>query len=234
MDKEAFHIARCRLESKFEKPKYVKAESDGNDYLKELTRANLALSKSEEMQEQIKEEHVLRERDLMERLENMELKLNASDLSKVALEKSINEFDYNLKSAVARQAECEEEYMEKYEHFVSNKTRFHMSDIFEQIGLYSTCFLCLVFIILALAGCWGNCCDFIKKKINNEEGELTTLCGACEFHHQLLTAWWSMWKEQSFPYLLPFYSRSDAKKHANLEIGDVCQLKYADKVSKYY
>ena len=43
-----------------------------------------------------------------------------------------------------------------------------------------------------------------------------------------------MWKEQSFPYLLPFYSRSDTKKYANLEVGDVCQLKYTDKVSKYY
>ena len=73
-----------------------------------------------------------------------------------------------------------------------------------------------------------------QKPCYNDEGELTTLCGAREFHHQLITAWWSMWKEQSFPYLLPFYSRSDTKKNANMKVGDVCQLKYADKISKYY
>ena len=73
-----------------------------------------------------------------------------------------------------------------------------------------------------------------QKPCYNDEGDLTTLSGAREFHQQLITAWWNMWKEQSFPYLLPFYSRADAKKHDNLEIGDVCQLKYADKVSRHY
>ena len=35
-------------------------------------------------------------------------------------------------------------------------------------------------------------------------------------------------------FFLPFYSRSHVKKYANLEVGDICQLKYSNKISKYY
>ena len=41
-------------------------------------------------------------------------------------------------------------------------------------------------------------------------------------------------EEPNFLHLLPFYPKLDAKKHANLKVGDVCQLKYSDKISKYY
>ena len=62
----------------------------------------------------------------------------------------------------------------------------------------------------------------------NDKGEPTTLCGARDFHHPLITARWSIWKDQNFLHLLPLYSRSDIKKHANLKVGDVYQLKYAE------
>ena len=56
------------------------------------------------------------------------------------------------------------------------------------------------------------------------------LAGVKEFCQWLINAW----KEQSFPYLFPFYSRADAEKYTDLEISNICQLKYADKISKYY
>ena len=33
---------------------------------------------------------------------------------------------------------------------------------------------------------------------------------------------------------MPYYTKAAAKKHPNLEVGDVCQLQYKTKVTKYY
>ena len=41
-------------------------------------------------------------------------------------------------------------------------------------------------------------------------------------------------KVKGFPHLLPYYTKAAAKKHPNLEVGDVCQLKYKNKVTKHY
>ena len=60
------------------------------------------------------------------------------------------------------------------------------------------------------------------------------LAGAREFYQQLISASLLMWKEQSFSYMPQFYSQADAKKYTNLEISNICQLKYTDKISKYY
>ena len=43
-----------------------------------------------------------------------------------------------------------------------------------------------------------------------------------------------MWKEQSFPHLLPYYKPANATWLKDLQIGDICLLKYADKVTAHY
>ena len=60
-------------------------------------------------------------------------------------------------------------------------------------------------------------CKFTQRPHYNDKGKL---------HHPLIAAWWSICKEQNALHLPPFYSRSDAKKHANLKVGNVCLLKY--------
>ena len=48
-----------------------------------------------------------------------------------------------------------------------------------------------------------------QKPCCNNEGEPTTSAGAKEFYRRLISAWWAMWKEQSFSYLLLYYSRAN-------------------------
>ena len=74
----------------------------------------------------------------------------------------------------------------------------------------------------------------MQKLCYNNEGELIMLAGAREFYQQLISASLVMWKEQSFSYMPQFYSQADAKKYTNLQISNVCQLKYAYKIPKYY
>ena len=65
-----------------------------------------------------------------------------------------------------------------------------------------------------------------EKPNYTSKGKLTNISGSREYHRQLLTSWWSMWKEQSFPHLLPFYIKVKAEKNDNLEVGDICLLKF--------
>ena len=55
-----------------------------------------------------------------------------------------------------------------------------------------------------------------------------------EYPRNSLQAWWTEWKCQGFPHLLPYYTKASAKRHPNLEVGDVCQIQYKTKVTKHY
>ena len=46
--------------------------------------------------------------------------------------------------------------------------------------------------------------------------------------------WWTLWKEQGLASLLPYGHLKEAKRHANLEVGDVCLLNYDNKVCGTY
>ena len=54
--------------------------------------------------------------------------------------------------------------------------------------------------------------------------------GAGRYQQDLLNMWWKLWKEQGLASLLPYGHLKEAKRHANLEVGDVCLLNYDNKV----
>ena len=58
---------------------------------------------------------------------------------------------------------------------------------------------------------------------------------ACSaFANNLLDSWWSQWKQQGFASLLPYPELKHAKRHQNLQVGDVCLLYYDNKVKGTY
>ena len=75
--------------------------------------------------------------------------------------------------------------------------------------------------------------NFTLKSCYTNKGELSTLTCAREYHRQFTNFWWVMWKEQSFPYLLLYYSQFDVKKNTILKISDICQFEHADKIPKH-
>ena len=50
----------------------------------------------------------------------------------------------------------------------------------------------------------------------------------------LLQSWWNSWFAQVFDSLLPYQSYRDSKRCQNLEVGDVCLLKYENKIKASY
>merc|ERR1712082_222290 len=46
--------------------------------------------------------------------------------------------------------------------------------------------------------------------------------------------WWKLWMEQGFPTLLPYHRYKDTKRHKNLQVNDVCLIKYETKVTSTY
>ena len=46
------------------------------------------------------------------------------------------------------------------------------------------------------------------------------------YQKNLLDTWWSLWKQQGFPTLLPYQRHKDAKRHKDLKKGDVCLVMY--------
>ena len=51
---------------------------------------------------------------------------------------------------------------------------------------------------------------------------------------ELETVWWRTFHKQVFSSLLPFHSYKAAKRHVNLRVGDVCLLKYENKIKSDY
>ena len=54
------------------------------------------------------------------------------------------------------------------------------------------------------------------------------------FVTNFLNTWWSLWKQQGFASLLPYYKLRDERRHKNLREGDVCLLLYENKVKNTY
>ena len=50
----------------------------------------------------------------------------------------------------------------------------------------------------------------------------------------LTQMWWKLWMEQGFPTLLPYHRYKDTKRHENLQVDDVCLIKYETKVASTY
>ena len=45
---------------------------------------------------------------------------------------------------------------------------------------------------------------------------------AVQYLQELMTTWWSLWRQRALPHLLPYYRWEDAKRHRNLQSGDIC------------
>ena len=57
---------------------------------------------------------------------------------------------------------------------------------------------------------------------------------ASRYQEELLNVWWNLWREQVFPHLLLYYQHKEAKHHINLKQGDICLLKYDNKIRGTY
>ena len=66
-----------------------------------------------------------------------------------------------------------------------------------------------------------------------DQGE-ENLHGRAEYQAELLKLWWQQYIKQVFSSLLPFQRFRDARRQDNLQVGDVCLLKYDSKVKANY
>ena len=57
-------------------------------------------------------------------------------------------------------------------------------------------------------------------------------CRACQ--EELLKVWKNLWFRQVFPSLLPDNSLKEVEQHENLQPGDICLLKYDNKIKETY
>merc|ERR1711888_73542 len=57
---------------------------------------------------------------------------------------------------------------------------------------------------------------------------------ADQYLRELMSVWWKMWKQRALPHLLPYYKWEQARRHRNLQPGDVCMLLYETKVIGNY
>ena len=61
-----------------------------------------------------------------------------------------------------------------------------------------------------------------------------TLSRRMKYLSELETAWWRQFHCQAFSSLLPFHGYKESKRHNNLRVGDVCLLKYENKIKADY
>ena len=54
------------------------------------------------------------------------------------------------------------------------------------------------------------------------------------YQSELLQTWWNQYYQQVFQNLLPFQKWKDSKRHNNLQVRDVCLIKYDSKVKGTY
>ena len=57
---------------------------------------------------------------------------------------------------------------------------------------------------------------------------------ADQYLRELMTVWWKLWRQRALPHLLPYYKWEQARRHRNLQPGDVCMLLYESKVVGSY
>ena len=65
-----------------------------------------------------------------------------------------------------------------------------------------------------------------------QEPEAAGPCRACQ--EELLKVWKNLWFRQVFPSLLPDNSLKEVEQHENLQPGDICLLKYDNKIKETY
>ena len=63
-----------------------------------------------------------------------------------------------------------------------------------------------------------------------KEEEVVSYGKCSRYQEELLDTWWAMWKVQVFPHLIAYPNYKAAKRHKNLQVGDVCLLKYDGKI----
>ena len=59
-------------------------------------------------------------------------------------------------------------------------------------------------------------------------------CASRKYLENLTQAWWKLWMQQGFPTLLPYSRYKDTKRHQNLQVNDICLIKYETKVVATY
>ena len=69
---------------------------------------------------------------------------------------------------------------------------------------------------------------------NAEDLEVGDFKACSAYADHLLDTWWSHWKQQGFASLLPYPELKHAKRHKNLQVGDVCLIYYDNKVKGTY
>merc|ERR1711888_480167 len=57
---------------------------------------------------------------------------------------------------------------------------------------------------------------------------------ADQYIKELMTVWWKLWRQRALPHLLPYYKWEQARRHRNLQTGDICMLLYESKVIGNY
>ena len=57
---------------------------------------------------------------------------------------------------------------------------------------------------------------------------------ADQYLQELMTTWWSLWRQRALPHLLRYYRWEDAKRNRNRQAGDVCLALYESKVLANY
>ena len=55
-----------------------------------------------------------------------------------------------------------------------------------------------------------------------------------KYLENLPQAWWKLWMQQGFPTLLLYSRFKDTKRHQNLQVDDICLIKYETKVAATY
>lgn len=61
-----------------------------------------------------------------------------------------------------------------------------------------------------------------------------TLSRRMKYLAELETAWWQQFHCQAFASFLPFHSYKQSRRHVNLRVGDICLLKYENKIKSDY
>ena len=57
---------------------------------------------------------------------------------------------------------------------------------------------------------------------------------ANDYQEEMLALWWNRWKIIGLPQMIPYQRLKDAKRHKNLQVGDVCLLQYDGKIKHTY
>ena len=57
---------------------------------------------------------------------------------------------------------------------------------------------------------------------------------ADQYLQELMTTWWKLWKQRALPLPLTYYRWEEAKRHRNLQPGDICLLLYESKMLASY